>query len=178
MSYTGRTLLLVDAPTTLSAVSLGIALLNGLGWVVERRDRKAEVAGERRTREAALELERKRFEAEIADREARKKAQITAEQGGRASRGDDRWTLDFRVKNLGPSWAKHVRVWLVEPDDKAEISVGGEVGPLDPHQEAFASLSIPRRFRDERRPVELWTYWGDEAGEHTERINIDVRLDY
>jgi len=155
-------------------VGLALGLFNVVAWWIERRDRKAEVAEERRVRSEQLEMERERFRVEQEDREKSRRAEITSEQAG-YERSSGEGMYHFMLKNLGPSWAKHIAIKL--RDEDGNKVAGAIVGYLERGQETRASITVPQRFWEQQTPVSLWVAWQDESGgPYEERSNAAVRL--
>lgn len=163
----------------IAAAGLGLGAFNLVSWVVERRDRKAEVAEERRLREE--------------DREARKHAQIAANwlsSPRNISRGDTLSSFEFALKNLGPSWARDVCAWLVldEPFSAEEEPSPGSppmrlwaspptnVGALAAGEAATAHCVVPNALIAKKPRVKFWANWTDESGEHVKRFDFWVKL--
>jgi hypothetical protein len=159
----------------IAGAGLALGAVNVIAWWIERRDRKAEVAEERRVRSEQLEMERERFRVEQEDRERSQRAEITAEQAG-YERSSGEGTYHFRIKNLGPSWAKHIAVDLRD-DDGNPVTPGVTVGYLERGEETRATILVPQHLWEKQQPVSLWVAWRDDSGgPYEERSNAAVRL--
>jgi hypothetical protein len=147
-----------------------------VAWWIERRDRRRELQDERAARKEQLELERKRLEADLTDREARRHAEITSSQGGFHPEGETR-VYDFTLKNLGPSWAKHVTAWLITKDGE-RVSDRPIGMPLEPGESRDISVPVRRKeLWEEPVEVRLQVMWQDiSGGPYYELSNLEVRL--
>jgi hypothetical protein len=147
-----------------------------IAWSIERRDRRRELQEERAARQDQLELERKRLEADLEDRESQRHAEITSSQGGFRSEGERR-DYDFTLKNLGPSWAKHVTAWLITEDGQ-RVSDRPIGMPLDPGESREITIPVRRReLWEQPVGVRLEVMWSDmSGGPYYEPSSLEVRL--
>jgi hypothetical protein len=102
-------------------------------------------------------------------------AEITARQG-RYGRGPQFGDYDFTLKNLGPSWAKHVSCWLADSaDEQLTAKVSSQY--LEPGQERTVTLQVPERLWVNPVPFHLMVEWRDESGgPQIERSNLHINL--
>jgi hypothetical protein len=161
-----------------TVIAVGSFLFSIAAWTIERRDRRADVAEERRVREEQASIDRQRFDLEREDRAARRHAEITAYQREFAPAGDAYWNYDFVLKNLGPSWAKHVSAWLGDYESGDAFTEHLNLGPIDVREERLVTMRVDKAIVHDRRQAALWVKWSDEGGlGHVERSNLHVRLD-
>jgi hypothetical protein len=165
----------VNWDLVIAGAGLFIGLFNVVAWWIERRDRKAEVAEERRIRNEQHEIEKQRFQVEQEDREKQLHAEVTVEQAG-FNRSPGAGEYYFLVKNLGPSWAKHISIHLRNIDEDP-LTTEAIVGYLERGEEERATLLVPERLWQELTPVWVWVKWSDDrGGPHEQRANLHVRL--
>lgn len=152
-------------------VSIGFGLYNALAIRLERHDRREQLDLYRRQ----VKAETEQHEMAARDREAQRHAEITAAQGGysrRSGSGD----YDFTLKNLGPSWAKHIACWLADSTEEP-LTPKVRAQYLEPGQERTVTLQVPERLWLNSVPFHLMIEWRDDGGgPHVERSNLQITL--
>jgi hypothetical protein len=104
-------------------------------------------------------------------------ADITATQTGVANSADnpDLRVFEFTLRNMGPSYAKHVQAYLVDGEGRARSS--RPMGrPLDPGESLPVTLYLPKIAWDPPVPLRLVVAWFGEGGVlHEEVSNLTVQ---
>jgi hypothetical protein len=78
----------------------------------------------------------------------------------------------FMLKNLGPSWAKHVSAVLRDEGD-APLTNEQEAGYLEAGGERRVKLVLLEPLSEEKPPASLWVKWRDDSGgPYEERSNL------
>jgi len=159
----------------LAVGGLALGIFNAVAWWVERRDRRAELAAERMLREEEARLDRERFDMEAQDRAAREHAEITAIRGG-AHRDDDDHVFEFVLRNMGPSYGKHVTAWLADGEG-TPLSDAADPAPLSVNEQRAITLRGRTNALNEAVQVRLWVGWRDSHGQfRQEPSNVDVLI--
>jgi hypothetical protein len=165
----------VDASTIIALVALVVSILFGAYNVFALRQ-------EREDRKRQFELNRRQVEAEVEERaavsrerEAQTHAEITAAQG-QSGHGSPFGQYEFVLKNLGPSWAKHVSCWLANSAEEA-LTAKVSAQYLERGQERAVTLEVPETVWRNPPQVHLMVEWRDESGgPNQERSNLRVAL--
>jgi hypothetical protein len=145
-----------------TATGLGSLAFTVFAWKTERRDRQSEIA-----------IERSRLDAETADRARQRRADITASQIGFEPTQQGNRVYKFRLRNMGPSYSKHVRAWLQTEDGsfRGDIPLGI---PLNVGEQADVGVVVPSELWNGARPtLLLYVQWfNDEGREEAEVSNL------
>jgi hypothetical protein len=92
---------------------------------------------------AADRRDKERHDRELAEAAASKRAELSLVPGNRGGGGGNH-TLRVHVRNIGAAPARRVRVWLVDENDVAVSTIGGDdtttIAPNDPARELIARI--------------------------------------
>jgi hypothetical protein len=159
---------------------VGVAsfLFTVYAWRSERRERRAADADERKARVAEIAIERERLGAEVHERERQHRADITASQIGHMPGPRETRLYKVRLRNMGPSYSKHVRAWLQTEDESFRVGIPRGI-PLDVREQAEVEFAVPRELWEATRPpLELMVQWHNDEGQRmTERSNLEFDYD-
>jgi hypothetical protein len=153
-----------------AATGVGSALFTVYAWRTERSDRERQFA-------AQQELDLARYAAESEERLRSRKADITATQTGVSNSSDDPnlRIFEFTLRNMGPSYAKHVQAYLIDSQGRARSS--RPMGrPLNPGESLPVTLYVPKIAWDPPAALRLVVAWYGEGGvPHEEVSNLTVQ---
>ena len=122
------------------------------------------------------DVELTRWAMELKDRELRKKADITARQLEKRRDGD-RYVYAFEMTNMGPSYAKHIQIWLSDAETDEPVTSLQMGRPLDAKERAVFETATRDDLESKGSPVRLWVKWFDEEEKpNLEPSNATVRL--
>jgi hypothetical protein len=142
---------------TVLAIALGG--LGSVGWLVERRDRKAET-----------DIQRRRLEADLAVLEYQKFADISSDRGpsGRGENGGQ--FFEFTLTNMGPSYAKHVCAWLVDAEGTpcSNRTIGFS---MTVNQSMTVRLYVTSEVLEDHPPAALRVGWRGVGGGYLEKAS-------
>jgi hypothetical protein len=120
-------------------------------WRTERAERRQADAAEREARLKEVAIERERLDADQRERERQHHADITTIQLPHKRTREGERIYKFKLRNMGPSYSKHVRAWLQTTD--GEVLGGLPYGiPLERGQEESFDVPVPREMWDGDRP--------------------------
>lgn len=161
-----------------AVVGVASFLFTVYAWRTERAERRAADTAEREARLAEIAIERERLDAEQREREHQHHADITTFQLPHKKTREGERTYKFKLRNMGPSYSKHVRAWLQTTDGR---KLGGlRIGfPLAPGDELPFEAPVPREmWEGDRPPLEVIVEWRNDRGEpETERSNLEFNYD-